>query len=76
MGEERFPSLWPELAYSMDAPESPAAARRHVPAERPAAERVRTSEEVSLGLSPVAAAEEAARCLRCDVKEAAACPAR
>jgi NADH-quinone oxidoreductase subunit F len=76
MGAKRFASLWPAFEYSMEAPEAPGDGRRHVPGERPAADRVRTSEEVSLGLSPLAAAEEAARCLRCDIKEASACPGR
>lgn len=68
MGVKRFPSLWPEFELSMEPPEQPGPGRRHVPAERPASERVRSSVEVSVGLSPAAAAKEAARCLRCDVR--------
>jgi NADH-quinone oxidoreductase subunit F len=68
MGVKRFQTIWPEFEYSMDPPEKPSESRRHVPGERPAAERVRGSAEVSLGLSPPAAVEEASRCLRCDVR--------
>ena len=51
----------------MVPPENPSEAARHVPAEADAADRVRTYAEVSLGLTPMAAAEETSRCLRCDV---------
>jgi NADPH-dependent glutamate synthase beta subunit-like oxidoreductase len=34
----------------------------------PAAERVKSYAEVSLGLTPLAALEETSRCLRCDVR--------
>ncbi|HET9316233.1 MAG TPA: FAD-dependent oxidoreductase, partial [Vicinamibacteria bacterium] len=68
MGVKRFHSLWPDFELSMEPPEQPSDSRRHVPAERPAAERVRSSVEVSVGLSPAVAVEEAARCLRCDVR--------
>jgi NADH-quinone oxidoreductase subunit F len=68
MGVKRFQTIWPEFEYSMEPPEKPSDSRRHVPGERPAAERVRSSAEVSLGLSPPTAMEEALRCLRCDVR--------
>ena len=51
----------------MVPPENPSEAARHVPAEADASQRVRTYAEVSLGLTPMAAAEETSRCLRCDV---------
>ena len=68
MGVKRFTSLWPEFEYATEAPETPSESRRHVPGEVAAATRVQSSVEVSLGLTPVAAAEETARCLRCDIR--------
>ncbi|MFI5183116.1 MAG: FAD-dependent oxidoreductase [Vicinamibacteria bacterium] len=72
MGGKRFSLLWPEFEYSMEPPAKTSDSRRHVPGERPAAERVTGRAEVSLGLTRTEAAEEAARCLRCDIKEASA----
>ncbi len=54
----------------MVAPATPVGLGRQVPGETPAAERVRTYDEVSLGLAPAAALGEASRCLRCDVGRA------
>jgi len=68
MGQERFASLIPDFAYEMVAPETPSEAARHVPGEMPAAQRVQSYAEVSLGLTAVAAREETARCLRCDIR--------
>ena len=68
MGVKRVDSLWPPFEHSMELPETPAECRRHVPAEVPARERVASSVEVSLGLTPVAALEETTRCLRCDIR--------
>ncbi len=68
MGVKRVESLWPPFEYSMEPPEKPAECGRHVPAEVPPRERVASSVEVSLGLTPVAALEETARCLRCDIR--------
>jgi NADH-quinone oxidoreductase subunit F len=70
MAEERFESLAPAFSYAMHPPETPSETGRHVPGEVPAAERVRSHAEVSLGLTAVAAMEETARCLRCDVRSA------
>ncbi|HSW43003.1 MAG TPA: FAD-dependent oxidoreductase, partial [Patescibacteria group bacterium] len=70
MGRQRFASIFPEFAYAMEPPEVPGEDGRHVPAELPAAQRVLSYAEVSLGLTPVAAVREAARCLRCDVRSA------
>jgi hypothetical protein len=64
---ERFPSLIPDFAYDMAPPEQNDVAR-HAPAEMPAAERVLSYGEVSLGLTPAAALEETSRCLRCDIR--------
>jgi hypothetical protein len=52
----------------MTPPETPSKFSRHVPSEMPAAERVKSYAEVSLGLTPLAALEETSRCLRCDVR--------
>ncbi len=68
MGVKRFTSLWPEFEYAMEPPEKQSEARRHVPGEVAAATRVKSSVEVSLGLTPVAALEETSRCLRCDIR--------
>jgi NADH-quinone oxidoreductase subunit F len=68
MGQKRFPSLIPEFSYQMEVPETPNEIGRHVPGELPAAQRVQSNAEVSLGLTPVAAMEETSRCLRCDLR--------
>jgi NADH-quinone oxidoreductase subunit F len=68
MGVKRVDSLWPAFEYSMEPPEKPAECPRHVPGEVPPKQRVASSVEVSLGLTPVAALEETARCLRCDLR--------
>jgi NADH-quinone oxidoreductase subunit F len=68
MGVKRFTSLWPDFEYATELPEAQSDARRHVPGEVAAATRVKSSVEVSLGLTPVAAMEETARCLRCDIR--------
>jgi NADH-quinone oxidoreductase subunit F len=70
MGVERFASLIPDFAYQMEPPQTPSECGRHVPAEMPAAERVQSYAEVSLGLTPAAAMEETGRCLRCDIRSA------
>jgi NADH-quinone oxidoreductase subunit F len=68
MGVKRFTSLWPDFEYAMEPPEKQSDAPRHVPGEVEAATRVKSSVEVSLGLTPVAAMEETTRCLRCDIR--------
>jgi NADH-quinone oxidoreductase subunit F len=68
MGQERFASLIPDFAYEMAPPETQSELARHVPGEMPAAQRVQSYAEVSLGLTAVAAREETARCLRCDIR--------
>jgi NADH-quinone oxidoreductase subunit F len=70
MGLERAASLIPDFTYQMEPPESPSESARHVPAEVPAAQRVQSYSEVSLGLTAAAAVEETARCLRCDIRSA------
>ncbi len=66
--QERFPSLIPAFAYQMTPPGAPSEFGRHVPTELPAAQRVLSYAEVSLGLTTVAAREETYRCLRCDIR--------
>jgi NADH-quinone oxidoreductase subunit F len=68
MGVKRVDSLWPEFEFSQDPPEKTSEAGRHVPGEVPPKQRASSNVEVSLGLSPVAALEETARCLRCDIR--------
>jgi len=68
MGQERFASLIPDFEYQMEPPETPSEYGRHVPGEMPAAQRVQSYAEVSLGLTALAAMEETTRCLRCDVR--------
>jgi NADH-quinone oxidoreductase subunit F len=68
MGVKRFTSLWPEFEYAMEPEATQSEAPRHVPGEVAAAARVQSSVEVSLGLTPAAAATETSRCLRCDIR--------
>jgi NADH-quinone oxidoreductase subunit F len=68
MGTKRFAALAPEFVYLMEPPDPPGASGRHVPPELPAAQRVATYDEVSLGLTAAAALEETSRCLRCDIR--------
>ena len=68
MGQKRFLSLIPEFSYQMEPPETPNEVGRHVPGEMPAALRVQSNAEVSLGLTAVAAMAETSRCLRCDIR--------
>ena len=65
---ERFPNLLPAFDYEMKPPETPSEFARHVPGEMPAAKRVQTYAEVSLGLTAAAALEETSRCLRCYIR--------
>jgi hypothetical protein len=68
MARKRLAGVLPAFEYLMVPPESPGEGGRHVPAELPAAERVGSYAEVSLGLTPVAAMSETSRCLRCDIR--------
>ena len=68
MDLEHFPNLLPAFTYEMKPPETPSEFSRHVPGEVPAAQRVQSYAEVSLGLTAAAALEETSRCLRCDVR--------
>ena len=68
MGRKRFATLFRNFEYEMEPPESPVECGRHVPGEMPAAQRVLSNAEVSLGLTALAAMEETSRCLRCDIR--------
>jgi NADH-quinone oxidoreductase subunit F len=69
MGETRFYTLFrDDFEYDRTAPSQTSACRRQVPGQVPAAERVRNFEEVTVGLTPGEALEEADRCLRCDIR--------
>jgi NADH-quinone oxidoreductase subunit F len=68
MGVRRWAKLFPEFEYAQEAPLLPSESRRHHPGHLPAHERVKSVEEVVIGLTLEEAHEEACRCLRCDVK--------
>ncbi|HUA61390.1 MAG TPA: FAD-dependent oxidoreductase [Verrucomicrobiae bacterium] len=68
MGAKRFAQLFGGFDYIQIAPEMPSQSKRHRSAELSPALRVRDDAEVVLGLTSEEAADEAFRCLRCDVK--------
>jgi NADH-quinone oxidoreductase subunit F len=69
MGSGRWERIGAEFSYSNVAPAEPSGSGRHQVKELPAAERVESFEESAVGLEPEEAWEEAARCLRCDIKD-------
>jgi NADH-quinone oxidoreductase subunit F len=69
MGSGRWEKIGAQFSYGNQVPTQPAASPRHKGSEVPALERVESFEETVLGLSAEEAAEEAGRCLRCDVHE-------
>jgi hypothetical protein len=68
MGAKRFALLFGGFDYSQVAPEVPSASPRHRSSELSALVRIKSEEEVVLGLTPEEANDEACRCLRCDVR--------
>ena len=52
-----------------ELPEEPVPGPRHNAHELPAAERVENFAEAVVGISAEEALEEAARCLRCDIRD-------
>jgi len=68
MGEKRFARLFGGFEYSHEAPEEQSESARHCGAELTAAERAKNHAEVVLTLAGDEAADEARRCLRCDVR--------
>ena len=69
MGAKRFAVAHPAVRlHDGSRPTRRANRAAHMPPEMPAAQRVKSSAEVSLGLAPIAALEETSRCLRCDIR--------
>ncbi len=64
----RISKVMPEFDYDRSTPPVPAEARRQSPGHTPARERVKTFDEVCLGLTAEEALVEASRCLRCDIR--------
>jgi NADH-quinone oxidoreductase subunit F len=69
MGAGRWERIGAEFTYSNTVPAEPSGSGRHHVKELPAEDRVESFEESVIGLDPEDACEEAARCLRCDVKD-------
>ncbi len=69
-GRERFDDILPKFTYDQRVPD-PDPARRHHGRDLPAAARRRSFEEATQSLSSEEAARESARCLRCDIRDAA-----
>jgi NADH-quinone oxidoreductase subunit F len=70
MGVRRWDRLWREFDFDREPPEQTSESRRHRSCELPAEIRVRSNDEVIVGLTPDEALDEANRCLRCDIKVA------
>jgi NADH-quinone oxidoreductase subunit F len=66
--KSRFDDILPNFTYDHRPPD-PDPCRRHRGHDLPAAERRRTFAEAATGLLPEEAAREAARCLRCDIRD-------
>ncbi len=69
MGPGRWERIASQLSYSNELPEEPVPGPRHNAHELPAAERVENFAEAVVGISAEEALEEAARCLRCDIRD-------
>ncbi len=67
-GQSRLDDILPKFIYDQRPPD-PDPCRRHRSRDMPAASRRRTFDEAALGLSPEEASREAARCLRCDIRD-------
>lgn len=68
MGQSRFDDILPKFTYSQKPPE-PDTCRRHRGRELAAAARRKSFIEAVQVLPPEEALREAARCLRCDIRE-------
>ena len=68
IGRDNFDELWPVFDYDMAVPQQAAEIGRHKIRELRAADRARSFDEATVGLSTDEASEECARCLRCDVR--------
>ena len=69
MGPGRWERIGAQFSYSQAIPEQPSESPRHKVKDVPAAERVETFAEAVIGLAAEEAQEEAARCLRCDIRD-------
>ncbi len=69
MNGGRWDAINPHFAYSNVPPEQPVETPRHTLGELPPAERAESFVEAMVGLPAEEAREEAARCLRCDIRE-------
>jgi NADH-quinone oxidoreductase subunit F len=69
MNGGRWEAINPHFAYSNVPPEQPVETPRHTLGELPAAERAESFVEAMIGLPAEEALEEAARCLRCDIRD-------
>jgi len=67
-GRSRFDDVLPQFVYDQRPPD-PVPCRRHHGHDVPAALRRRTFSEAMDALTPEEALREAARCLRCDIRE-------
>jgi NADH-quinone oxidoreductase subunit F len=68
MGEKRFGRLQANFDYGHEPPEEPSGSPRHRGAELVPLVRVKGDREVVLTLAGGDAADEASRCLRCDIR--------
>jgi NADH-quinone oxidoreductase subunit F len=68
MGEKRISQVMPKFEYDQAPPPTPSDAARVAPGHTPPRERVKTFEEVCIGLTGEQALVEAGRCLRCDIR--------
>ena len=66
--ERRFHRLFREFTYKNEVPAEPEAIKKVEPKKVPVSERVSSFQEVLTGYSGEEALQEAARCLRCDVR--------
>ena len=68
MKEKRFHRLFREFTYKNEVPAEPESIKKVDPKKIPVKERVSSFQEVLAGYSGEEALQEAARCLRCDVR--------
>jgi len=68
METDRWDNLQPKIEYSQEVPDEPSDNRRHMSPELAVMVRVKSEDEVAIGLAPEDAHDEACRCLRCDIK--------
>ena len=67
-GRSRFDDILPKFTYDQRPPD-PDTSRRHHGRDLPAAARRKTFDEAVQALTPEEAVREAARCLRCDIRD-------